>query len=210
MHIVPGQLIDLLKPRNNTSCRINQAAIPAGRTEQVDFEANLVVVVIPAYNEERFIGSVVLKLLRYPVKVIVVDDGSSDDTAAIARTAGATVIRHPVNQGKGVALNTGIRLGREFRPSAIVMLDADGQHLPEQLSDVVRPVLLGEADIVVGSRYLLPAPGTPPLRRVGHRFFNWLVRSASGVPVSDSQSGYRALSPPRLQPRLLPLLRFFR
>jgi glycosyltransferase involved in cell wall biosynthesis len=165
-------------------------ALPA-----VDFSANPVAVIIPAYNEERFIGSVVLKLLQRPLTVIVVDDGSSDDTALVARLAGAQVIRHPCNQGKGQALNTGIRLARELHPHAIVMIDADGQHLPEQLADLVRPILLDQADLVVGSRYLRPAPGTPRHRRLGHWFFNRLNRLASGVAVSDSQSGYRAFSP---------------
>jgi glycosyltransferase involved in cell wall biosynthesis len=195
MHLILGQLIDLLKPKISPTSLLGLAAVPAEPPAQVDFAAHQVVVVIPAYNEERFIGSVVIKLLRYPVMVIVVDDGSSDDTALIARLAGATVVRHPVNRGKGVALNTGLRLGRQFRPSAIVTLDADGQHLPEQLARVVGPVLQGQADLVVGSRYLQSALGVPPLRRLGHRFFNRLTRLLTGVPVSDTQSGYRAFSP---------------
>jgi glycosyltransferase involved in cell wall biosynthesis len=167
----------------------------ADRPAPVDFSASAVVVVIPAYNEERFIGSVILKLLQEHLTVIVVDDGSTDQTALIARLAGATVLRHPANQGKGEALNTGIRHARQLRPDAIVMIDADGQHLPEQLADLVRPVLLDQADLVVGSRYLQPAPDTPRHRRLGHYFFNWLNRFATGVPVTDSQSGYRAFSP---------------
>ena len=161
----------------------------------VDFNANLVVVVIPAFNEERFIASVVLKILRFPVKVIVVDDGSSDDTSGIAQAAGATVVRHPVNRGKGQALNTGFTAGRSLNPAAIVVIDADGQHLPEQLVDVVRPVLNGEADIVVGSRYLQPRRGVPAHRVMGHWFFNQTTHMLSGVKVTDSQSGYRAFSP---------------
>lgn len=161
----------------------------------VDFTANLVVVIIPAYNEERFIASVVLKMLRYPVKVIVVDDGSADDTAALAQAAGATVICHPVNLGKGQALNTGFTAGRSLNPAAIVVIDADGQHLPEQLTEVVRPVIHGEADIVVGSRYLRPSDGVPRSRVLGHWFFNQATNILSGVRVTDSQSGYRAFSP---------------
>jgi len=195
MHLNPSQLLHLLKPKSRLACDVDQAVLPAASPLPVDFAAHQVVVVIPAYNEERFIGSLVIKLLRFPVVVIVVDDGSSDDTALIARLAGATVVRHPVNQGKGVALNTGIRLGRRFRPSAIVTLDADGQHLPDQLPRVVAPVLHGQADLVVGSRYLRPAHAVPPLRRLGHRFFNRLTRLATGLSVSDTQSGYRALSP---------------
>jgi hypothetical protein len=160
----------------------------------LDFDGSRVVVVIPAYNEERFIGSVLLKLRAYPLTIIVVDDGSSDGTALIARAAGAEVIRHACNQGKGAALNTGLRAARLLEPDVLVLIDADGQHLPEQLPRLVRPILSGQADLVVGSRYLLPPVGVPRLRVWGHHFFNWLTRWASGVPVSDSQSGYRALS----------------
>ncbi len=167
----------------------------AGQRVGVDLHAHPVVVIIPAYNEERFIGSVVLKLLRYPVAVIVVDDGSSDETAAIAKAAGANVIRHARNLGKGQALNTGFSAARSLKPEAIVMIDADGQHLPEQLPEMVRPVLAGEADIVIGSRYMKRPEGVPRHRVIGHWFFNQATRLASGVAVSDSQSGYRAFSP---------------
>jgi glycosyltransferase involved in cell wall biosynthesis len=167
----------------------------AGRRAGVDLHAHPVVVIIPAYNEERFIGSVVLKLRKYPVTVIVVDDGSSDETAALAEAAGATVIRHKRNRGKGQALNSGILAGRELQPEAMVMIDADGQHLPEQLPELVRPVLAGEADIVIGSRYLKQPKGVPRHRVLGHWFFNQATRLASGVQASDSQSGYRAFSP---------------
>ena len=154
-----------------------------------------VVVVVPAYNEERFIGSVVLKLLRYPLTVIVVDDGSSDDTAALAEAAGAQVVRHTQNKGKGEALNTGFCAARLLEPEAIVVIDGDGQHLPEQLPELLGPVLRGEADIVVGSRYLEKTCQVPPHRLLGHWFFNQVTGLASGVRVSDSQSGYRAFSP---------------
>ena len=161
----------------------------------VDFAANPVAVVIPAYNEERFIGSVVLKVRRYPVTVIVVDDGSADDTADVALAAGATVIRHPCNQGKGKALHSGFAAARKLHPAAIVMIDGDGQHLPEQMETLVRPILEDEADIVIGSRYLEKAQGVPSHRVMGHWFFNQLTRATSGVKASDSQSGYRAFSP---------------
>jgi len=166
---------------------------PRGGT--VDFAANPVVVVIPAYNEERFIGSVVLKVRKYPVTVIVVDDGSADDTADVALAAGATVIRHACNRGKGEALNSGFAAARKLTPAAIVMIDGDGQHLPEQMEHLVRPILEGEADIVIGSRYLHRPQGVPSQRVIGHWFFNQMTRASSGVNASDSQSGYRAFSP---------------
>lgn len=174
----------------------NQQTEPTSNClQKVDLETNTVVVVIPAYNEERFIGSLVLKLLKNQLRVIVVDDGSTDGTAVVAQSAGATVIRHPINRGKGQALNTGITAAREMIPAAIVVIDADGQHMPEQLAEIVCPILNGEADIVIGSRYLQPATGVPRHRMIGHWFFNQMTRLLTGVQVSDSQSGYRAFSP---------------
>jgi glycosyltransferase involved in cell wall biosynthesis len=153
-----------------------------------------VVAIIPAYNEERFIGSVVLKARPHVEAVIVIDDGSSDGTCAIAECAGAITAVHPANQGKGAALNTGFAKARELAPDAVVMLDGDGQHLPEELDKVLAPVLSGEADIVVGSRYLEHTSDVPRHRVLGHRAFNALTRLTSGVDATDSQSGYRAFS----------------
>jgi glycosyltransferase involved in cell wall biosynthesis len=158
-----------------------------------------VVAVVPAFNEERFIGSVVLKVSRHADYVIVVDDGSTDQTGAIAAAAGAIVVRHTINQGKGAALNTGFRRARELVPAVVVTLDADGQHVPEQIELVVSPILNGASDIVVGSRYLEPTSDVPQHRIWGHRFFNTLTRGVSGLDVSDSQSGFRAFSPRALE-----------
>jgi glycosyltransferase involved in cell wall biosynthesis len=158
-----------------------------------------IVVVIPAYNEERFIGSVVLKARKYASTVIVVDDGSSDCTAEVAAAGGAVVLKHEKNQGKGAALNTGFRLAQEYHPKAVVIIDADGQHLPEELERVVAPILSGQADIVVGSRYLKQISVVPRYRIWGHWAFNLLTRISSGMAVTDSQSGFRAFSPAALE-----------
>jgi glycosyltransferase involved in cell wall biosynthesis len=163
---------------------------------------DMVVAVIPAYNEERFIGSVVLKVLQYVDQVIVVDDGSTDDTASIARTAGAIVVQHEVNRGKGVALNTGFKKAKDlFVPDAVVILDGDWQHRPEELPNLIRPVLQGGADLVIGSRYLEKetASEVPLQRVVGHWGFTALINALSGTPLTDSQSGFRAFSPRALE-----------
>jgi glycosyltransferase involved in cell wall biosynthesis len=157
-----------------------------------------VVVIIPAYNEERFIGSVVLRVKKYVETVIVIDDGSTDQTAEIATEAGAFVVQHAENQGKGTAVNSGLQKALEFSPDVVVMIDADGQHIPSELPDVVGPIVQGEADIVVGSRYLENRSEVPKHRIWGHRVFNFLTRAASGTHVSDSQSGFRAFSPKAL------------
>ncbi|NLG51760.1 MAG: glycosyltransferase family 2 protein [Chloroflexi bacterium] len=157
-------------------------------------DAPKIVAIVPVYNEERFIGSVVLKTKEYASTVLVVDDGSTDGTAAVAKAAGAEVIRHEQNQGKGAALNTGFHRARELAADAIVTLDGDGQHFPEELCLVIQPILDGQADIVVGSRYLENTSDVPQRRVWGHRFFNLITNQLSGVAVTDSQSGFRAFS----------------
>lgn len=157
-----------------------------------------VLVIIPAHNEERFIGSVVLSARKSADKVIVVDDGSTDDTAQIARDAGAVVVSHKENFGKSAALSTGFALARKLNPAALVTLDGDGQHLPQELLNVVTPVLENQADLVIGSRYLGKECKVPRHRIWGHVFINFITGSLSGITVGDSQSGYRAFSPDAL------------
>ncbi len=152
------------------------------------------VVIIPAHNEERYIGSVVIKARRIANTVIVVDDGSSDSTAEIAELAGALVVRHEVNRGKGVALNTGFKRARDFNPDVVITLDGDWQHRPEEMALVAAPILKDEADIVVGSRYLAKHSDVPRQRVIGHWGFTSFTNIVSGVALTDSQSGYRAFS----------------
>lgn len=163
-------------------------------TEIVPVVDSKVVVVIPAYNEERFIGSVVLKLKQYTDTILVIDDGSTDCTAEIAESAGATVIRHEQNSGKGVALNTGFSAAKEFSPTVVITFDGDYQHRAEELMAVAEPVLNGEADIVVGSRYMGDSSDVPVQRVIGHWGFTSLTNVLSGTWLSDSQSGFRAFS----------------
>lgn len=158
------------------------------------FIGQKLVVVIPAYNEENTIGSVVLKTRRQADNIIVVDDGSTDATADIASDAGAVVVRHAHNRGKGQALNTGFQKARELNADIVVTIDADGQHLPEELDGVVAPVLTEKADLVVGSRYLSGGNGVPRHRIWGHKVFNLITGWTSGTLSTDSQSGFRAFS----------------
>ena len=153
------------------------------------------VVLIPAYNEARHIGTVVPQALRYADLVIVIDDGSTDGTAEVAKDAGAVVIRHPENLGKGAALNSGLCCARELCPRAVVMLDGDGQHHPDEIHRLLAPIRRGEADLVIGSRYLAEEKQIPRIRIWGHQLFTWATNWLSGVVVTDSQSGFRALSP---------------
>ena len=164
-------------------------------TVQMDLSNYKILVIIPAYNEARFIGSVILKLRQQPLDLLVVDDGSTDDTAEISRSAGADVLQLESNQGKAAALNAGLAYAKDKKPDAIVMIDADGQHLPAELAQVVKPILEGQADVAIGSRYLQNSSNTPSHRKFGHKMLNFITRLFSGVRVTDSQSGYRAFSP---------------
>jgi hypothetical protein len=156
-----------------------------------------VAVVIPAYNEEDNIGSV---LPRIPEKVcgvetavLVVDDGSRDRSGDIARAHGAAVARHVINRGGGAALRTGYRLMSDSGAAVVVTLDADGQHLPEEMSRLVRPVLDGEVDVAHGSRVLGHAEPNHYAREMGIVFFNRMVSFITRTKVSDCSNGYRAV-----------------
>jgi glycosyltransferase involved in cell wall biosynthesis len=152
-----------------------------------------IIVAIPCLNEERHIGTLVHQAQRWASEVIVVDDGSADETSIIAEAAGATVIRHAQNQGKGAALNSafGVALGRDA--DVLVLMDGDGQHRPSEIPIIAAPVLKGEADIVVGSRHLSDG-GIPKVRRIGQTMVTAATNIGSGVNLTDSQSGFRAFS----------------
>ena len=153
-----------------------------------------ILAVIPAYNEERFIGSVVLQTLQHASTVIVVDDGSTDLTAQIAQSAGALVVQHMQNKGYGAAISTAFAAAILLEKDAVILLDADGQHCPEELCDVVAPILDGNADMVVGSRYLEDEGNVPLLTKIAHKFITGFTNISSGTKITDSQCGFRAFS----------------
>ena len=154
-----------------------------------------VTVILPAYNEEISIGSVVLLARYYADSVIVVDDGSSDRTAEIAKKAGAEVIVHEANKGKGAALKTGFAAADDLGADIIVTMDSDGQHNPAEIPKLVDPIIKGEADMVNGSRYLNGLDkNTPSYRRVGQTILDGATKLNSGLQITDSQSGFRAFS----------------
>jgi glycosyltransferase involved in cell wall biosynthesis len=154
-----------------------------------------VLVIIPALEEEASLPATLsgLRAAAPDVDVLVVDDGSRDSTARIARDAGVEVARHPFNMGVGGALQTGFRVAVERGYDIGVQFDADGQHDPEDLAAVVGPVADGRCDVCIGSRYVRPTGyHAPVLRRIGMRLFSGVVRLAIGQRVSDTTSGYRA------------------
>lgn len=151
-----------------------------------------IVAVIPAWNEERTIGSVV-RSLRGVAEPLVVDDGSADRTAVSAREAGAMVVSHPTNRGLGAALGTGIAAALRLGADVVLTMDADGQHAATDVPALVAPILSGEADVAIGTRFG-GLGHMPPLRRVANRIGNLTTVILFGAAVSDSQSGFRAFS----------------
>ena len=162
-----------------------------------------VVAIIPAFNEERNVGSVVLRLRHVLDSVIVVNDGSQDATEEVARLAGAQVISHVGNHGYGAAIRTGLAAAQKLDPRAVVLMDADGQHRVEDVCDLVRPILEGEADVAVGSRFVDSRSQVPRMRKVAQHGLTWLSNVGSGVKLTDSQSGMRAFGPRALDALLL-------
>ena len=153
-----------------------------------------VVAIIPAYNEEVALGDVIRGTLQYVDKVIIVNDGSSDNTAEVAVEAGAELINHPGNLGKGEALKTGFNAVDD--DSIIITIDGDGQHNCDEIPIVLRPVVEDGADLVNGSRYLNgPEENTPAYRRIGQQVLDIATNISAGINVTDSQSGFRAFSP---------------
>lgn len=152
------------------------------------------VAIIPAFNEEKTIGQIVSATGRYVDEVIVVDDGSRDDTVRLAVSAGAYVHRHSKNFAYGEAIKTGLRVALQRGATAAVILDGDGQHVPEYIPLILHAILEGSADVVIASRLIKHNACIPLIRRWGiilvSKLFNWFYRSS----ISDTQSGFRALS----------------
>jgi len=153
-----------------------------------------IVAAIPCFNEARCIGSVVLKAKKFVDTIVVIDDGSTDATAEIVAEAGAAIHRHDQNRGYGAAIRSAFAKGRQLEADVLVILDGDGQHDPSDIPNLVKPVVEGEADVVVGSRFLGEGKRPPFYRRLGQRVLTVATNLGSGQPLSDSQSGFRAYS----------------
>lgn len=153
-----------------------------------------IVAIIPAYNEEEALADVIAKTSKYVDRVIIVNDGSADRTADVAIEAGAELINHPTNLGKGEALKSGFEAIDD--DSIIVTIDGDGQHNPDEIPIILKPIIEDGADLVNGSRYLYGhEENTPAYRRVGQRVLDIATNVSAGIKVTDSQSGFRAFSP---------------
>jgi len=155
----------------------------------------LIVAAFPAFNEERTIAKVVARATKHVDEVIVVDDGSSDDTGLIAERLGAYVVRHEDNKGYGAAIRSCFSAARDLAANVLVTLDADGQHDPDEIPRIIEPILNGESDVVIGSRFHEGSSNEiPRYRSVGMRMLNEATNRVARQIVTDSQSGFRAYS----------------
>jgi len=152
-----------------------------------------VAVVIPAYNEEKHIGDVVRRARQQLDDILVVDDGSSDETAERARKSGAEVIVHPENRGKGESIKTGLRHWQDRQFELVTILDADGQHLPEEIDQFVAAALSAtEPKLILGNR-MKDLSSMPRVRRIVNRWMSKRISAACGQEIPDTQCGFRMI-----------------
>ena len=150
---------------------------------------------IPAYNEEKNIASIIIKLKKIAQKIIVCDDGSTDLTGEIAQKLGAIVISHPKNLGYGSGIRSIFQKAKEIESDILVTFDADGQHQVQDIEKVIEPILKNKADIVIGSRFLdNKNVSAPEYRKIGIKLITKVTNSTLKEKITDSQSGFRAYS----------------
>lgn len=153
---------------------------------------------IPAFNEEIPIVDVIKKSLNYVDRVIVCDDGSSDLTSNNAKTAGAIVLKHEKNMGKGHAMKTLFNYAKDVDADVVVTIDGDGQFLPEQIENLIKPILENNFDIVIGNRFS-DSKEMPSYRKAGNKMLDKITKLAAELPFSDTQSGFRSYSKKAIQ-----------
>ena len=147
---------------------------------------------LPAYNEEKNIAGIIVKLKEISDTIIVCDDGSGDFTSKIAQEMGALVVTHPKNLGYGAAIRSIFLKAREIESDVLVTFDADGQHRVEDISKVLEPIQKDQADLVIGSRFLNNTSEIPSYRKFGIKTITNLTNVTTGSQITDAQSGFRA------------------
>jgi len=151
-----------------------------------------IVIGIPAYNEEKNIASILIKLKKISQDIIVCNDGSNDLTGKIAKELGAIVIEHKKNLGYGSAIKSIFLKAHEINADVLVTFDADGQHRIEDINTILEPIKNNSADIVIGSRFLNNNQEIPTYRKIGIKAITKLTNVTGGTKITDSQSGFRA------------------
>jgi glycosyltransferase involved in cell wall biosynthesis len=150
--------------------------------------------IIPAYNEEKTIQQVIREVKNYIETIIVIDDGSTDNTFEMAKSEGATVYHHIINRGLGGALSTGIQGALREGTDIFLTFDADGQHRATDIPKMIKPIIENEADIVIGSRLLNLSKNMPIFRKLANRIANAITYILFGIKTTDSQSGLRCFN----------------
>jgi polyprenyl-phospho-N-acetylgalactosaminyl synthase len=153
-----------------------------------------IVVVVPAYNEAPIIASVIANLIKLNYDVVIVDDGSTDRTGKVAALAGARVLTHPVNLGQGAALQTGIEFALRVGADYIVTFDADGQHQAADIARLIEALQRHNVDFALGSRFLGASAGIPLSRQILLKAAVWFTRATTGLRVTDTHNGLRAMT----------------
>jgi glycosyltransferase involved in cell wall biosynthesis len=154
---------------------------------------------IPAYNEEKNIAKIIVDLKKVADQILVCNDGSTDSTAEIAESLGAIVIKHPKNLGYGSAIRSIFLKSREINAEVLVTIDADGQHKIEDVKKVIKPIVDGQADISIGSRFLEEGDNAPKYRKLGINIITKVTNSSLSEKITDAQSGFRAYNNKVLQ-----------
>ena len=164
-----------------------------------EIEGIMLVIGIPAFNEERNVAKIILKLQPIADKIIICNDGSSDLTGQIAEKMGAIVINHEKNLGYGAAIRSLFLKAAEVNAEIFVTFDADGQHRIEDINRILEPINKQEADIVIGSRFLDNETDIPKYRKIGIKAITKLTNASSEIKITDSQSGFRGYNKKTIQ-----------
>ena len=167
---------------------------PARHSSESPKNKSCVWIIVPAFNEQARIHAVVSTLACSYQNVLVVDDGSSDDTSRIAAAAGATVVRHSINLGQGASLQTGFTFATYQRADVVVTFDGDGQHDAADIPRLISPILLGHCDVVLGSRFRGKSIGMPKHRWLILKLAILFTRITTGLKLTDTHNGLRAFS----------------
>ena len=159
-----------------------------------------IIITIPAYNEEDTIGNVISEIkevmdkTKYDYKIMVVNDGSVDNTANVAKTSGALLYSHPYNYGLAETFRTEIEKALENNAEIVVHIDADGQYRPEEIPKLIEPIENKEADLVLGSRFMGTIEKMQVIKKLGNIAFSKVVSQISGIKITDGQTGFRAFT----------------
>ena len=181
--------------QKRVSCNSRRELLEFGSLSNRGYEGSIITV-IAAYNEEKRISPIIRDCLKFSKRVIVIDDGSVDSTADVARSTGALVVTHKKNRGKGSAIRTAIDTLKNYRAKVIVFIDADGQDNPDFIPRLVEPILCGKGDMVIGSRFIQNGNSAIPTYKVfGNQILTFFTNLFTGFasPVRESQCGFRAV-----------------